>query len=62
MKNKITNLTQMRLLLGLTAIAALCLAPRVRAGGGTFYPTVTNETQLVGDHQLCQHKWRLLHD
>jgi hypothetical protein len=49
MKNKINNLTRMRLLLGLTAIAALCLAPRVRAGGGSFYATVTNETQLVAD-------------
>ena len=37
------------MLLGLTAIAALCLAPRIRAGGGPFYPTVTNVTQLIGD-------------
>src|SRR5271167_3627785 len=49
MKNKINNLTQMRLLLGLTAITALGLAPPVRAGGGSFYPTVTNVTQLIGD-------------
>src|ERR1017187_8593088 len=49
MKNKINNLTRMRLLLGLTAIAALGMAPPVRAGGGSFYATVTNETQLVAD-------------
>ena len=49
MKNKINNLTRMRLLLGLTAIAALGMAPPVRAGGGSFYATVTNETQLVDD-------------
>ena len=35
--------------MALTAIAALCMAPRVRAGGGTFYATVTNTTQLIGD-------------
>ncbi len=37
------------MLMALTAIAALCLVPQVRAGGGPFYPTVTNETQLVAD-------------
>jgi hypothetical protein len=39
----------MGMLMALIAIAALCLAPRVRAGGGPFYPTVTNVTQLVAD-------------
>ena len=37
------------MLLGLTAITGLCLAPPVRAGGGSFYPTVTNVTQLIAD-------------
>jgi hypothetical protein len=49
MNNKISHITRMSLLLGVTAIAALCLAPRVRAGGGTFYATVTNATQLIAD-------------
>ena len=49
MKNKMNNIIRRGMLLGLTAIAALCMAPRVRAGGGTFYATVTNVTQLVGD-------------
>jgi hypothetical protein len=49
MNNKIRHITRMSLLLGVTAIAALCLAPRVRAGGGTFYATVTNATQLIAD-------------
>jgi hypothetical protein len=49
MKNKISHITRMSLFLGVTAIAALCLAPPVRAGGGPFYPTVTNVTQLVAD-------------
>ena len=39
----------MGMLMALTAIAALCLAPQVRAGGGSFYATVTNETQLIAD-------------
>ena len=43
------NTTRMGMLLGLIAITALCMAPRVRAGGGTFYSTVTNVTQLVTD-------------
>ena len=37
------------MLLALTTIAALCLAPRVRAGGGLPYPTAANVTQLVAD-------------
>ena len=37
------------MLLGLTAIATLCMAPPVRAGDGSFYATVTNETQLIAD-------------
>src|ERR1019366_3268824 len=49
MKNKINNITRMGMLMALTAIAALCMAPRVRAGGGSFYATVTNVTQLIGD-------------
>jgi hypothetical protein len=49
MKNRINSLTKMGMLLGLTAITALCLAPRVRAGGGLFYATVTNVTQLIAD-------------
>src|ERR1017187_3455346 len=47
MKDRISNITRMGMLLGLTAITALCMAPRVRAGG--FYATVTNVTQLVAD-------------
>jgi hypothetical protein len=39
----------MGMLLALTAIAALCMVPRVRAGGGSFYATVTNVTQLIAD-------------
>jgi hypothetical protein len=46
MKNKLNHITRMSMLLGVTAIAALCLAPPVRAG---FYPTVTNVTQLIAD-------------
>jgi hypothetical protein len=70
MKNKINNITRMGMLLGVTAITALCVAAPVRAasasgkpshgggphgggsGGGStniFYPTVTNDTQLIGD-------------
>src|ERR1017187_9458064 len=49
MKNKTNNITRMGMLMALTAIAALCMAPPVRAGGGTFYATVTNVTQLIGD-------------
>ena len=37
------------MLMALTAIAALCMVPQVRAGGGSFYPTVTNVTQLIAD-------------
>src|ERR1039457_2941772 len=33
----------------LAGLLALGMAPPVRAGGGTFYPTVTNVTQLIGD-------------
>ena len=47
MKDRISNITRMGMLLGLTAITALCMAPRVRAGG--FYATVTNVTQLIAD-------------
>src|ERR1035441_9903098 len=47
MKNKTNNTTRMGMLMALTAIAALCMAPRVRAGG--FYATVTNVTQLIAD-------------
>src|SRR5262245_57729063 len=36
-------------LLGLTAIAALGLASPFRAGGASFYATVTNVTQLIDD-------------
>jgi hypothetical protein len=39
----------MGMLMALTAIAALCLASRVRAGGGLPYTTVTNVTQLIAD-------------
>jgi len=39
----------MGMLLALTAIAVLGMVPPVRAGGGSFYATVTNVTQLVGD-------------
>src|ERR1039457_6912410 len=49
MKNKTNNTTRMGMLLALTAIAALCMAPPVRAGGGSFYATVTNVTQLIAD-------------
>ena len=37
------------MLMALTAIAALGMVQQVRAGGGTFYATVTNETQLITD-------------
>ena len=37
------------MLMALTAIAALGMAPPVRAGGGSFYATVTNVTQLIAD-------------
>src|SRR5277367_2113248 len=33
----------------LAGLLALGMAPPVRAGGGSFYATVTNETQLVAD-------------
>jgi len=46
-KNKINNITKMGMLMGLTAIAALGLAPPVRAA--SFYATVTNVTQLIAD-------------
>src|ERR1035438_2829411 len=49
MKDRISNITRMRMLMALTTITALGMAPPVRAGGGSFYATVTNETQLVGD-------------
>src|ERR1017187_7711483 len=49
MKNKTNNITRMGMLMALTTIAALCMAPQVRAGGGSFYATVTNVTQLIGD-------------
>src|ERR1035441_1622358 len=49
MKDRISNITRMGMLMALTAVAALCLAPPVRAGGGPFYPTVTNVTQLIAD-------------
>ena len=37
------------MLMALTAITALGMAPPVRAGGGSFYATVTNVTQLIAD-------------
>src|ERR1022692_1508945 len=43
------NITRMGMLMALTTIAALCMAPQVRAGGGSFYATVTNVTQLIAD-------------
>ncbi len=46
-KSKFLSVTRKVMLLGLTAIAAL--APQVRAVGVTFYPTVTNVTQLIAD-------------
>ena len=64
MKNKINNITKIGMLLGLIAIAALCMVPPVHAGtsksphhggsggdsgGGLFYATVTNVTQLIAD-------------
>ena len=49
MNNKMNNITRRGMLLGLTAITTLCMVPPVRAGGGTFYATVTNVTQLIGD-------------
>lgn len=49
MKDRISNITRMGMLMALTAIAALCMVPQVRAGGGSFYPTVTNVTQLIAD-------------
>ena len=42
-------ITRKVMLIGLTAITTLCLAPPVRAGGGSFYATVTNVTQLIAD-------------
>jgi hypothetical protein len=62
MKSETNNTTRMGMLMALTAIAALCMAPRVRAGGGSFYATVTNVTQLIADINLCQHIWRHIHD
>ena len=44
MKDKRNNITQMGMLQGLTAIAALGLASPVRAAGASFYATVTNVT------------------
>src|SRR5260370_253688 len=49
MKNKINNITTMSMLIRLTAIRGLGLASPVRAGGASFYPTVSNLTQLIGD-------------
>jgi hypothetical protein len=60
MKNKINNLTRMGMLLGLTAITALCMAQSVRAashkpphgggsGGGLPYPTASTVSQLIAD-------------
>jgi len=49
MKNETHHITRMGMFLALTAIAALCLPPQVRAGGGSFYATVTNVTQLIAD-------------
>src|ERR1035441_8257698 len=49
MKDRINNITRMGMLMVLTAIAALCMASRARAGGGSFYATVTNVTQLIAD-------------
>jgi len=61
MKNKITNITKMGMLLGLTAITALCLASPVHAassksshhggsgGGLSFYATVSTVSQLIAD-------------
>jgi hypothetical protein len=46
-KSKINNITKMGMLMALTAIAALCMAPPVRAA--SFYATVTNVTQLIAD-------------
>lgn len=49
MKNTISNITTLGMLMALTAIAALGLASPVRAGGASFYPTVTNVSQLIAD-------------
>src|ERR1035441_1004105 len=49
MKIKTNNTTRMGMLMALTAITALCMAPPVSAGGGSFYATVTNVTQLIAD-------------
>ena len=49
MKNKLNHIRRVGMLMALTAIAALCTASRVRAGGVSFYPTVTNVTQLIAD-------------
>src|SRR5947208_3248622 len=65
MNNRINNLTKMGLLVGLTAIAALCMAPPVRAGtqqssaarkpphggsgGGFPYATASTVSQLIAD-------------
>jgi hypothetical protein len=64
MKNKISNIIKTGMLLGFTAATALCLATPVRAGtsksshhggpgsgsgGGTFYATVSNVSQLIAD-------------
>jgi hypothetical protein len=48
MKNETNNTTRMGTVIALIAIAALCLPQQVRAGG-SFYPTVTNVTQLIAD-------------
>jgi hypothetical protein len=47
MKNTITNISRMGLLLRLTAIAALCIAVPVRAG--LPYPTASTVSQLIAD-------------
>ena len=61
MKNKLNNITTMGMLLGLTAITALCMVPSVRAassqsshhggsgGGLPFYGTVSTVSQLIAD-------------
>ena len=61
MKNKINNLTKMGMLLGLTSITALCMAPSLHAassksshhggsgGGLPFYATVSTVSQLIAD-------------
>ena len=60
MKNRINNITKMGMLLGLTTIAALCMASPVHAGtsksshhggsgGGLPYATASSVSQLIAD-------------